>query len=304
MEKLLEERTSLDTDIRKHEGAISPLRRMPTELLSLIFKYMLPPYATPRVDPGPWAISAVCSRWRTIVLSQPALWSTIVLDFTDDPRPVIETEVALKAHLRHSSESPLDITFITSSTSDSREGEIEMLRILAWHCARWETLTISGPEELYVSLKLGGVRGNLPLLRQLHVQVHATDDQEFDPIDIFEFCPRLEEAFINEGPYGDARIAAALPLSQLLRFSGSNPWTRHLNTLRSASNLVDCVLHCVETWELPGGTVTLPHRHIASPSPPVIIENRGTRLPGYPRTAGAVLLRSVWLPVFLFASAA
>ncbi|KAJ7117462.1 hypothetical protein C8R44DRAFT_563798, partial [Mycena epipterygia] len=73
LDALLQERNPLDAEIRKHEGALSPLRRMPTELLSLIFKYTLPPH-TPGARSGPWVIGAVCSRWRTIVLSQPNLW--------------------------------------------------------------------------------------------------------------------------------------------------------------------------------------------------------------------------------------
>ncbi|KAJ7464512.1 hypothetical protein FB451DRAFT_1042145, partial [Mycena latifolia] len=69
LDVLLHERSPLDADIRKHEGAVSPLRRMPTELLSLIFKYTLPHDLS-----GTWTIPAVCSRWRTIALSQPTLW--------------------------------------------------------------------------------------------------------------------------------------------------------------------------------------------------------------------------------------
>ncbi|KAJ7694667.1 hypothetical protein B0H17DRAFT_931723, partial [Mycena rosella] len=73
LDELLQDRNPLDTEIRKHEGAVSPLRRMPTELLSLIFKYTLPTRCE-RIDSAPWAIAAVCSRWRTIVLAQPSLW--------------------------------------------------------------------------------------------------------------------------------------------------------------------------------------------------------------------------------------
>ncbi|KAJ7812038.1 hypothetical protein B0H14DRAFT_3879871 [Mycena olivaceomarginata] len=40
--KLFEERESLDAEVRKHEGALSPLRRMPVEIISLIFKFAAP----------------------------------------------------------------------------------------------------------------------------------------------------------------------------------------------------------------------------------------------------------------------
>ncbi|KAJ7812039.1 hypothetical protein B0H14DRAFT_2190716, partial [Mycena olivaceomarginata] len=75
LSKLLEERESLDAEVRKHEGALSPLRRMPVEIVSLIFKFAAPfrSYVM-SVKEGPWILSAVCSRWRTIALSQPNLW--------------------------------------------------------------------------------------------------------------------------------------------------------------------------------------------------------------------------------------
>ncbi|KAF8217035.1 hypothetical protein K438DRAFT_1557946, partial [Mycena galopus ATCC 62051] len=82
LHKLLEECESLDTEIRKHEGALSPLRRMPTEIMSLIFTFASPPFSCCRrgiswlmsSEEGPWVLSAVCSRWRNIALSQPNLW--------------------------------------------------------------------------------------------------------------------------------------------------------------------------------------------------------------------------------------
>ncbi|KAJ7763668.1 hypothetical protein DFH07DRAFT_693519, partial [Mycena maculata] len=66
-------------EVRKHEGALFPLHRMPPELLSLIFQYTLA-YSSPEI---PWNIATVCSRWRTITLSQPSLWSTVVLGFSE-----------------------------------------------------------------------------------------------------------------------------------------------------------------------------------------------------------------------------
>ncbi|KAJ7314375.1 hypothetical protein DFH08DRAFT_755855, partial [Mycena albidolilacea] len=75
LDKLLEERDSLDTEIRKHEGALSPLRRIPPEVLSLIFDFASPfTECFVIIEDGPWPLSAVCSRWRSIALCQPSLW--------------------------------------------------------------------------------------------------------------------------------------------------------------------------------------------------------------------------------------
>ncbi|KAJ7117452.1 hypothetical protein C8R44DRAFT_790751 [Mycena epipterygia] len=255
LDALLQERNPLDAEIRKHEGALSPLRCMPTELLSLIFKYTLPPH-TPGARSGPWVIGAVCSRWRTIVLSQPSLWSSIVLDFTEleDARTIDETQATLDAHLERSGNSPLNVTFIFSEDAMGAEYALWMLDTLADHCERWETLTISGPDTIYA--RLADIRGDLPLLRQMHVTIWP-DGLEFDgPLDIFEVCPKLQDvSFIDYG----TPVAAKLPFSQLLRFNATDSWTDHLTTLRSASNLVDCALYCTGPVSVPPGTVTLPH---------------------------------------------
>ncbi|KAJ6582010.1 hypothetical protein B0H19DRAFT_1019031, partial [Mycena capillaripes] len=73
IDKIIQEKGELNVEIRKHEGGLSPLRRMPVEILSLIFSFTLPPHQKDTA-PAPWTISAVCARWREIVISHPSLW--------------------------------------------------------------------------------------------------------------------------------------------------------------------------------------------------------------------------------------
>ncbi|KAJ7648562.1 hypothetical protein DFH06DRAFT_1095302 [Mycena polygramma] len=86
LDNLSKERDELVVEIRKHEGALSPLRRTPTEILSHIFIFTLPPYRLNH-EPAPWTVSAVCARWRTIVISQPCFWTSI--DLSDYSREFI-----------------------------------------------------------------------------------------------------------------------------------------------------------------------------------------------------------------------
>ncbi|KAJ7812042.1 hypothetical protein B0H14DRAFT_3753978, partial [Mycena olivaceomarginata] len=110
--KLLEERESLDAEVRRHEGALSPLRRTPVEIISLIFTFAAPFRSdVMNVEEGPWVLSAVCSRWRTIALSQPSLWNGLVLNFTDDnpdsPESAGRILPLVEAHLERSQKLPL-----------------------------------------------------------------------------------------------------------------------------------------------------------------------------------------------------
>ncbi|KAJ7262701.1 hypothetical protein B0H12DRAFT_1180863, partial [Mycena haematopus] len=81
LEELMAERVSMDAEIRAHEGTLSLLRRMPTELLSLIFVFASRSTYWERQNPAPWTASQVCRRWRAIALSQPSFWASIDLDF-------------------------------------------------------------------------------------------------------------------------------------------------------------------------------------------------------------------------------
>ncbi|KAJ6581990.1 hypothetical protein B0H19DRAFT_521712 [Mycena capillaripes] len=262
LERLLEERNALDTEIRKHEGALSPLRHMPTEIISLIFIFALPPFAfhenVMSVREGPWVLAAVCSRWRKIVLSQPRFWTSLFLDFTDDPpesASLLGLVQTVEAHLERSQQLPLRIIFRPFYHDvECTERERDVLELLVQHCDRWETVTLSGPRELYTLLD--EIRDNLPILRKLDVSV---DEYLENPLDLFESCPKLQEVFVNANIYGGSHpLIAELPFSQLRRYSAENSWTNHAHALRSASNLVDCVLHLRGSSPTSGNAIVLP----------------------------------------------
>ncbi|KAJ6481255.1 hypothetical protein C8R47DRAFT_1135170 [Mycena vitilis] len=268
LEKLLGERNSLDAEIRKHEGALSPLRRVPTEIICTIFTLALHPstYSSNiiNVEEGPWVLSAVCSRWRTIVLSQPCFWTHLFLDFTDDP-PESESLAALlptlEAQLERSQQSPLHVTFRTFYEFEVEKREQRVLDLIMLHCDRWETVVFYGPWTLY-SPCLESICNELPLLRRLDITVQDIEDDDLGSVlDVFQDCPRLEELYFNSGCYGqDHAIVADLPFPQLRRYNASNSWENHALVLHSASNLVECVLHVIPPDDsMTGRTIVLPH---------------------------------------------
>ncbi|KAJ6481230.1 hypothetical protein C8R47DRAFT_593314 [Mycena vitilis] len=259
LKKLVRDRDALEEDIRKFEGILSPLRRMPTELLSLIFDFATRRRQWYGPDTDLWIISQVCLRWRATVCTQPALWTFINLDFRErlvEPRTM--TEFRLEIQLQRSGHLPLDVVFTSGFDRICTERESGLLHKLANHCARWEKIRIDGP--LSLSACLTTVRGNLPLLRKLQVVFHRGDGEFEGSVDIFEFAPNLQEASLNlDHPWGVPSVNQTLPFSQLLRYVGRNTWDNHLNILRLASNLVECVLD-VDVMSMPPSTlVTLPH---------------------------------------------
>ncbi|KAJ7483482.1 hypothetical protein FB451DRAFT_991164, partial [Mycena latifolia] len=65
---------------------LSPLRRMPPELLGEIFSWTLPSVQEAlgrrrfQDKHSPWVFTQVCHRWRAVALSTPSLWSQIVIN--------------------------------------------------------------------------------------------------------------------------------------------------------------------------------------------------------------------------------
>ncbi|KAJ7314404.1 hypothetical protein DFH08DRAFT_1041503 [Mycena albidolilacea] len=255
-----------NSQIQKHEA---PVHRMPTELVLLIFTFALPPSATSdglsSIQEGPWVFSAVCSCWRTIALSQPCLWATISLDFMheDWELPSFETiQPRLEAHLERSQQVPLHITFRACwHEAHCRELELPVMNILALHCNRWETASLTGSSMFYYHLS-DSIRGNLSQLRAIDIRVRQEHPvPRGGPLTLFDSCPRLQEAFVNPGRYGgDCPLAIDLPFSQLRRYSGNNSWANHACVLRSTpSNLVDCVLHLIGSPAPSASRILLPY---------------------------------------------
>ncbi|KAJ7117629.1 hypothetical protein C8R44DRAFT_555445, partial [Mycena epipterygia] len=79
--QLEEERATLTVYHSQNTAILSPLRRMPPELLCEIFSWTLPSVREAlqrrRFDTkhSPWVLTQICSRWRAIALSTASLWS-------------------------------------------------------------------------------------------------------------------------------------------------------------------------------------------------------------------------------------
>ncbi|KAJ7640390.1 hypothetical protein DFH06DRAFT_1052815 [Mycena polygramma] len=95
---------------RRLNAAVDPVARLPLELSSEIFIQSLPPSSSPGEHPSlqhaPLVLLSVCTTWKDIALSVPALWAAIRIDF-----PCTEgfTDV-LTAWLQRAHNHPLSIS--------------------------------------------------------------------------------------------------------------------------------------------------------------------------------------------------
>ncbi|KAJ7704793.1 hypothetical protein B0H17DRAFT_864942, partial [Mycena rosella] len=76
IDKLTTERAGLDAYVDAHKALISPIRRLPLDIMEEIFVTCLPTdrnCAMSAVE-APILLGRICSAWRAISLSTPRLW--------------------------------------------------------------------------------------------------------------------------------------------------------------------------------------------------------------------------------------
>ncbi|KAJ7744640.1 hypothetical protein B0H16DRAFT_1889596 [Mycena metata] len=146
----------------------SPIRNLSTEILIQIFQLAAPYYG-----PSPKLIhrqinplrdlSKVCSRWHSIVMGTPALWSTIHVELTaaSDPRFPGQFLNGLRSALKRGGNHPLTLRVECGSAPQNN-----VLEILTAHSERWETI-IFGCKQGWPTRALEEVQQRLPRLNAL-----------------------------------------------------------------------------------------------------------------------------------------
>ncbi|KAJ7625606.1 hypothetical protein FB45DRAFT_1029959 [Roridomyces roridus] len=180
LEELCSERDALDTEIRKHAAALSPIRRVPPEILSHIFTFAV---KKTRVH---------FSSRRHGASVQSAFWTSISNKVKTFHLPKLETLQA-----RSGAALPLDVYFSSRDEDTLTEAEAETYDLLVQHSARWGSVYLSGSEELYTRIQRVGAP--LPLLRNLEFDLYLVDQPDDSPLDAFRNAPRLQEASVNAG---------------------------------------------------------------------------------------------------------
>ncbi|KAJ7122999.1 hypothetical protein C8R44DRAFT_981238 [Mycena epipterygia] len=229
LQQLEEERAALSTYHSQNIAILSPLRRIPPEVLCEIFLWTLPS-----------AHEALRhrSRWRAAALSAPSLWSLVVMEYHDlpwlstpsvYPLPMVQTQIQRAQKIK--------LHFYGSMQRSARP-QVEMFRCLVEHSPRWEELSI----ELTPALLplLANLRNRLQSLRRLWIQWDGAESQAgVESIDVFHVAPRLVDVGTNDE---HRPIPMLLPAHQLTRYESTAPWEMHQTVLKLARNLVEAHL--------------------------------------------------------------
>lgn len=129
--------------IKAYQPLLFTMRYVPPEIWISIFRLCLPdPYLQDPVlnlPTSPVYLSAVCSRWRLIVQSDPFLWSIIRISFPRKPYGWLHTS----KHVSNSGATPLHV-YVSSKKDNASKDDVSLItEFIASTAHRWRTLHYS-----------------------------------------------------------------------------------------------------------------------------------------------------------------
>ncbi|KAJ7114047.1 hypothetical protein C8R44DRAFT_984599 [Mycena epipterygia] len=231
-----EERTLLSLSLAQNSAILSPLRRMPPEVLCEIFSWTLPTtieaVVRGRLDvtDSPWVLGYICSRWRAIALSFPSLWALVAIDYSqlDCPPSTAYPLAMLKIQMQRARE--LKIHFLANPES-YLDAQKEIFEFLIERSLCWVDLNLSITPDLLPLLS--NIRHRIPLLRRVWITYDSTEREE---ITLFQSAPSLRDLGLQKC------LSEPIPAHQLTRYEMHGTREEHLRILRLASNLIEAIV--------------------------------------------------------------
>ncbi|KAJ7507333.1 hypothetical protein B0H11DRAFT_1971230 [Mycena galericulata] len=219
-------RQEISVYLRWKHSMLSPIRRLPPEILQMVFAFTLLPNKLNATSPEPFVavkLSHVCSHWRRITLNTRTLWTTILLR-----RPPSQHKSSI-AHLKvyASNAQALPLTIACSRTYSGH-----LMSKLIHMSHRWRDITLEIPNDMFE--KLAVVRGKLPLLKSLCIH-NASMRDGAQTNDAFEQAPSLR------------RVVLTVRWEHIWPFSFILPWEQITSlTLKpiSLSVFSECLRNC------------------------------------------------------------
>ncbi|KAF7966190.1 hypothetical protein HWV62_39718 [Athelia sp. TMB] len=226
-ERLLLKRSALQQYATAHAALLSPIHRVPPEILAAIFEYLLPEWdsANQRSRMLP---SHVCKRWRELSLSTPYFWSeiSVVVDSWHIGHKLERAE----AWLARSGSLPLTVQ-LSFHAPVCRAQWQSALDLLLPHSKRWRHLSIYST----VPTGLVGLKDNLPMLEGLHAEFPLWPEHV-----LFESAPKLDHVRMKAN---ELLNGASLPWTQLtVLYVTHSSVQQALDILKKLPNLVSYML--------------------------------------------------------------
>ncbi|KAJ7310853.1 hypothetical protein DFH08DRAFT_1088021 [Mycena albidolilacea] len=187
---------------RQLNAVTDPVARLPLELSSKIFIHSLPLLPVPAAINAPLLLLNICSAWRNIALSTPALWDAIHISaWTEGSKELVPS------WLECAGERPLSISFNGIGT----EIDYDVLSVIWERGEQLKNLDIFDYQD-GIQLWKGAGPGPLPKLETLHIVGGAEDARGLPSPHISELlclAPNLVECLFEHLP-----LSFSVPASQ------------------------------------------------------------------------------------------
>ncbi|KAK0438480.1 hypothetical protein EV421DRAFT_1738530 [Armillaria borealis] len=262
-------------DIRRdYRAALSPIRRLPSEILVEILRWTPKKQteltaASPRhvfgfnvfkIATGPWHLGQVCRSWRDAVqFLCPEIWSTLKITWQRKrsekenimiPAPKKDMLALLNRALERSQNHRLDFFFrcrgFHEEAADNRTDEPEEMSqcfdLLLTHSKRWGSVELAIVPSFLSRLSL--VRGRVDRVEDVYLTCAPITMP--GTIDAFEIAPKLKTLDLT-GMHAEAHIP--FPAENLVLFSDARRLPDHdtvpkyLDIIASAPNLLEFSYH-------------------------------------------------------------
>ncbi|KAJ7441694.1 hypothetical protein FB451DRAFT_1377179 [Mycena latifolia] len=177
LDKLAEERTGISAYVDAHKALISPVRRLPLDVIQEIFTACIPTHRNCVMSAveAPVLLGRICSSWRYISLSTPRLWSRLHIvepDFTNPP-DLFEKKLAQRAEttkmwLGRSGNSALSISLQSNGINYLATSQNRLIPALLRFASRWEHISFRAPlSRLDIASHLAEV--DVPMLKSFSI---------------------------------------------------------------------------------------------------------------------------------------
>ncbi|KAJ7147895.1 hypothetical protein C8R43DRAFT_524916 [Mycena crocata] len=266
---LLRRRAELMEAASTHKAILSPIRRLPAEILGEIFSFAvdasfhfgdISEVSGPASNHAPWLLTRVCRHWAAVALATPALWSMVFLDLdrVGERGAVPMTKLCLQ----RSGTVPLTVK-IFYERDDDLESNLVLDTVIG-ASERWRSADLN--VRLPLLLQLATIHGHLSALTTLTISIDLTlDDLQVDPRfwDTFAIAPNLTSlCAVFWDDYHLRRAPFSLPWEQLTRLSTTfTSNTEVLSLLEKLPAIVECKLQYEMTDAISPapGSIRLPH---------------------------------------------
>lgn len=241
-----------------HRTILSPIRRLPNELLTKILWLSCPFIEDMKYSPSleqkiaPFILSQVCSGWRNFIIGTPKLWSQIRIDGSEGPwsQPLVEEWIL------RSGDHPLSIQISNLKLNEAQEllCVTPILRALVAESRRWKRASVVLSQSMVLA-NLSSIKGRLPLLESLYINVTFCE-VSMRPIDLLENTPNLRRIELGSRVWLEASPSTFHQLTHLKLGAVHVSVTDCLEILQLSPNLVELGMVC-KPWF--GEKATLSH---------------------------------------------